>query len=634
VYSFVAGAGLSCLRPRRSGSAAGALRSAAAEVVRQVPDLGAPLTVRSRYLPEIDGGWASIVPASASRTPLLSEICDATHAVLVLGQISEPGSAARLVRQAFLRGGVAAASDLRGVFSALIVERRRARIHLVTSVLGCRALRYRFDAGALCIAPTDLGVVALSGCELEFDLGALATLIACGWQLSGGSALKGVRECRQRERVSWARGQLRVRAVPPIQLGRRIEPADHAGQVQIIDRVIEELRDGVRHELGQYRDQIMTVPLTAGMDSRAVLALVLSLADPDQVITYTRGAGHQDARVAGYLARCLGIEHEARPVRLLSDADSLRNARRLAILNNGASNTHTAAADLADSVSTPPPALGSGGEVFRGFYYKYLWRQRAGAGGAEWLVRALLAGSFRRLLLTPFATPALEAAPARALERAVQSLTQISSDAHDLADLFFFFESVGRWSATLFRPCLGPCFAPFVNHRAVASAFELPAPLGDHAIVAEIIARFAPRAAFWTPVNGAGLLCLEGRGPWRRTSRELLRLGVKLARTAEQRWWPAGRTPKRERLAYLRGPLREALEDGLRSSNSFTRQLFTPAQLEHLLDPRSRDPNHFTIAGAVFSLDLWKAAQLAARSALPVETLRSELPPSNERLLA
>ncbi|HVZ34896.1 MAG TPA: hypothetical protein VG963_20860, partial [Polyangiaceae bacterium] len=65
------------------------MRSAAAEVVRQVPDLGAPLTVRSRFLPELDGGWASIVPASPSRTPLLSELCDATHAVLVLGQISE-----------------------------------------------------------------------------------------------------------------------------------------------------------------------------------------------------------------------------------------------------------------------------------------------------------------------------------------------------------------------------------------------------------------------------------------------------------------------------------------------------------------------------------------------------------------
>jgi hypothetical protein len=131
----------------------------------------------------------------------------------------------------------------------------------------------------------------------------------------------------------------------------------------------------------------------------------------------------------------------------------------------------------------------------------------------------------------------------------------------------------------------------------------------------KIIARFAPPSVYWTPLNGAGLLWLEGSGTVRRASRELLRVGAKLVRETRQRWLPEERGPKQVRLAYLKGDLGEVIEDTLRSSRSIARQLFTPQQLDDLLDGQNRHPNHFTLAGAVFSLELWKQALDGARAA-------------------
>lgn len=608
MYSFVAGAGLRSLRLMRSASVGDVLHGAAAEVARRVPDCNSRLRVRVLELPEIGGGWATVCPAVASVPALISEFCSATHAVLVLGQINEAGNPARLAREAFVRGGADAVADLRGVFSALIVERREARLHIVTSVIGCRPLRYRLEAGALCIAPTDLGILAASGATPELELGALATLVVCGWPLGGGTGLKGITECQPHQHVSWGRGQLSLSAARSLRRTHRVEPNDHVRIADKIDEVIEELRDSVEQQLRPYRDQTVRVPLTAGMDSRAVLALVLSLVDRERLMTYARGTSSQDTLVASQLAAQLGLRHETLHSERPSPDTFLANARFLATINNGISNAHTAARPLLRGETSPPVPLGNGGEAFRGHYYKYLWRRRAERGGAYGLASAFLAAPFQRLHETHFATPALDAEPSRALRRAVLSLTPLATDAHDLADLFFFFESLGRWGSTCWRPCLGPTFAPFANHRAFAATLQLPAPIGDHGILPKIIGRFAPPATYWKPINGASLLCLEGPGTLRRATRETLRIGAKLVRESRQRRHPEERGPKQIRLAYLRGSLQDAMQDTLRSVRSIARQLFTPEQLEALLDPKIQQPNHFTIAGAVFSLELWKAA--------------------------
>jgi hypothetical protein len=612
----VAGVGLGPVRQRRGLPVQALLLEAAAQLVRHLPDLGTPPTIDCLELPEMDGGWVTISPRGGGHEGLISEKSDVAHAILVRGQIVGEARPAERVWEAWSRGGVDAVSELTGVFSALIVERLTRRLTVVTSMLGARPVRYRLEAGALMLSPLDLGLVALSRSEPVVDLGALAALVACGWPLGGGTGLVGILESQSHEYLVWQGGRLSATPARPFQRQPRLESRDATGIARKIDEVIEELRDGVRRHLAGDDQQRIRVPLTAGMDSRAVLALLLSVAGAERLTTFTNGISSQDVRVARRLSRQLGLQHQANALQPPSPTDFASNARFLSILNNGISNAQAAARVRLTLAPVAPAPFGGGGELFRGYYYKYLWRHRAAPEGPKGLFRALLTSPFARLWKTRFATPALDAEPSRRLRRAIEALTHISHDAYDLADLFFFFESMSRWASTCWRPCLCRPFMPFANGRAVAAAFQLPSPLGDHAILPRLIARYSPRSAYWTPFNGSGLLCLEGSGGLRQATRELLRVGAKVVREGRQRWLPRERGPKHARLAFLRGDLRDAIQDTLRGSDSLARRLFTPEQLEQLLDSRGHRPDHFTLAGAVYSLELWKRA-LDQTSAMP-----------------
>lgn len=609
MYSFVAGAGLRSEQQRRASTLDALLRTAAGDVLRQLPALGAPLRIHCRELPEIDGGWATISPDPDTTPPLISDYCDATHAVLVFGEVDTAQSAAICVHDAFIKGGLRAVASLGGVFSVIVVERLQRRLHVVTSVPGCRSLRCRQAEGALVLAPTDLAVVALSRCDVQMDVGALATLVATGWPLGGGSAVKQIAECQPHETWTWTAGQVTVNASNPLDRGARLHPRDEKRIGEKVDEVIEELRSGVRHHLAYHGDESVTVPLTAGMDSRAVLGLILSVSSRERVSAYTRGTQSQDVRVARWLAAKVGIPHESRPSEPPSTADFESNARLLSVLTNGVSNAHTAARPRSSVTYARPVPLGGAGEVFRGFYYKYLWRQPRIRAGSELVVKALLAAPLKGLRSLRFAHPGLDEEAPRRLRQALAGLEVFSRDTYDLCDLFYIFERLGRWGGAAWRGSLGPSFVPFANHRAMAAAFELPAPIGDHQIVAHIIARFLPRSAYWMPVNGGSLLALEGGGALRRTAREALRISAKLAREARQRVLPGEKAPAKVRLDYLSKHMSELMSDTSRSSGSVARMLFTAEQIDHLLGvPGAGKPSAVTVAGALFSLELWKRA--------------------------
>jgi asparagine synthetase B (glutamine-hydrolysing) len=616
MYTFVAGVGLGSVRQRRGLPARALLREAAAQLVRHMPDLGTPPAIDCLELPEMDGGWVTIRPRDGAHEGLISERSDAEHAILVRGQIAGEARPAERVHDAWTRAGVDAVSELTGVFSALIVERRARRLTVVTSMLGARPVRYCVEAGALLLSPIDLGLVALGRRAPAIDLGALAALVACGWPLAGGTGLVGVQESQSHEHLVWQNGLLTSAPAHPFQRRPRLEAGDSVGIARKIDEVIEELRDGVRRHLAGDDQQRIRVPLTAGMDSRAVLALLLSVAGAERLTTFTNGISSQDVRVARRLSRQLGLQHQANALEPPSPIDFVSNARFLSILNNGISNAQAAARVRLTLTPALPAPFGGGGELFRGYYYKYLWRHRAAPEGPAGLFRALLTSPFARLWQTRFATPELDAEPSQRLRRAIAALTHISHDAHDLSDLFFFFESMSRWASTCWRPCLCRPFMPFANGRAVAAAFQLPSPLGDHAILPRLIARYSPRSAYWTPFNGSGLLCLEGSGWLRQATRELLRVGAKVVRERRQSCLPRERGPKHARLGFLRGELRDAIVDTLRSTHSLARRLFTPEQLDRMLDSKGHQLSHFTLAGAVFSLELWKRT-LDETSALP-----------------
>jgi hypothetical protein len=606
VYSFIAGFGLRPLSSETGLSTIALLQSAGRDVVAQMPDLGSPLSVDVVHLPEMEGGWAMIRPEAALRPLLVSDAGDANHACLVFGQLDASIEPAPLALREFVRGGPRAVTALGGVFSAIVVERRARRVHVVTSLPGSRSLHYWTERDLIAISPLDLGIVALTRCPVSTDPASLAVLLACGWPLGGARALKGVRESRPDEVIHWEAGRCSAQSFNPLTERPRLAAKDSPGVARQVDAVIDELRASVAQQLQYFGPLPIRVPLTAGIDSRAVLALLLSILSANDIRTYTRGAESQDVRVARRISGRLGIQHETLPIEPGLTEAFLGNARFVATMTNGTGNADTALV-APFRVSQSPVPLGGGGEVFRGYYYNYLRRQRHGTSGKAAALRALSSYPLARLRTKQFASEELDAAGLLRLEETLLNLESLSKDAFDLLDLFYIFERMGQWGSTIWRRALGPTFMPFANHRAMSLAFQLPPPVGDHAIVASIIRRFAPPWAFWIPVNGAEFLFLQGPGQARYAARELLRGSAIVVRNARRRLFQAERTPRQSRIAHMEGALREPIVDSLRAANSVARDLFSPQRIDQLSSQRGGVLSELSQLGAVLSLDLWRA---------------------------
>lgn len=591
-------------------SSAGLAGDAALRVTALLPDVKSALRVETLDLPEIGGGWATISPVAAIEPVLIQQHVDDRLAVLVFGQIDASRDPARSVERAFRSGGHAALQRLSGVFSAVIVDRRQRQLSVFTSVPGCRSLRYVTSGSRLFLSTLDAGLVALAGLEVEIDLEAVAGTVACGWAIGGCSPLRRVEECSGLEHLIWCDGKVERRRSTLLGVGR-LDARDTAAIDRKVEEVIEELHSGVGEQLRYTDPDLLGIALTAGVDSRAALSLVLSQRERSTIESYTRGDPNtRDVRVARAVSARLGIRH-----RLVSHEQSLEgpiatNLEFVAMSTNGASSVERALSPAFAAARTPPALGGGGGEIFRGFYYNYI-RRRGGRVDATGVADALLASPLWRAKQSRFADPALSSAPERLVRAAVSALEIVSRDAYDLTDLFYLIERFSRWASFPWRCALGPTLVPFANTRAILAAFQLPAPLGDHALIARAIERHAPSWLYWTPINGFELLALEGPGAARYLAREGLRGGGKILRRLTERRLRLhaarlDKTPQLAAAAYFAQRGFDFMHGLLLAPDSVARDVLSTPELERRIASHRRSMGELPILGALMTVEVWR----------------------------
>lgn len=581
------------------------------------------LRVDTLDLPEIGGGWATVSPETAVAPVLIQQHVDDELALLVFGQIDSSGDSARIVEREFRRGGLDALHGLSGVFSAVIVERRRSRLSVFTSLPGCRSLRYVTRDREMFLSTLDAGLIALTGMDVDIDLEAAAATVACGWAIGGSSALRGVTECSSLEQLIWTDGKLERRRSTLLHAAR-LDARDTAGIDRKIEEVVEELRRGVGEQLRYTNPESLAVALTAGVDSRAALSLVLSHRERSTIESYTRGDPNTlDVRVARSISRRLGISH-----RLVGHEQTLQgpvaaNLEFVGLGGNGVSGVERALTHAFKVAQTPPALGGGGGEIFRGYYYNYI-RRRGRCSNANDVADALLASPLRRAKTSHFADPILSSAPQRLVRAAVSALEVVSRDPHDLADLFYLIERFSRWGSWPWRRSLGPTLVPFANTRAILAAFQLPAPIGDHALIARVVERYAPSWLFWVPINGAELLALEGPGAARYLAREGLRGGGKVLRRLREglrhRSAQGEQTPQIASAAYFAAEGFELMRSLLLAPDSLARDLLTPRELERRIAAHRQSLAELPMLSMLMTLEVWRRSlrEIQARPPLRV----------------
>jgi asparagine synthetase B (glutamine-hydrolysing) len=300
----------------------------------------------------------------------------------------------------------------------------------------------------------------------DVDPAVVASLVGGGWSLSGDPVWQGVRRLPrgQVRRFGGASGGPRRLPVTEIvaMLGRGLD----------VDAAARDLVD-VTRELASWPGRPNVVPVTAGRDSRLVLAAALRAGV--EFTTNTGGRpGEADVDVGRELARIAGVAHELIP----DDPHGALHShwRRAAeLLGLTAAGT----ASVADAVGFPhgpregPLPLwhsGQGGEIARGYYAARV------RGGTPASLADSLYGAF--VMRRPHRSELLSADGEQIVRGQIAAfvgeVTDAGASPADVPDLFYLLRRMGTWA--------GP------THGAVEYVRDTTSPLWSERMLPHLLA--------------------------------------------------------------------------------------------------------------------------------------------------
>jgi hypothetical protein len=310
----------------------------ASGALRQViPRAGAELHEELYELPEVDGALLCLRPVAPEFRSLIDVHVDDDRAVVVFGKLTGQQRPARVVHELAASGrerSLERLRDLDGVFSTVVIDRRTRELTALTDVIGCRAPLWQERDGVLILSPHATSLVATGRVPLDWDACSVAASTCVDWSVGRVPLIKGVRTLQAFETLRWSERRARVNVATPFELGERIHRLDLRALAAHDEAVAAAMIDATRR-FAQGREQI-TISLTRGLDSRAVLGLLHAAGAKDRLRTQTNGQpGSLDVEGASALAALCGVPHTRNEPPPPSSDDFIANARLTAFLTNG-----------------------------------------------------------------------------------------------------------------------------------------------------------------------------------------------------------------------------------------------------------------------------------------------------------
>ncbi len=239
-----------------------------------------------------------------------------------------------------------------------------------TSLLSLECLlSYHYNQHALLISPHDIPIVATGLCPIEFNFDTASSIVSCDWSLRGEALLQAITVCDPNQYVTWSNGTIEQTYKPMLISEHRIDAKDSVSCRRQVDLMIDKMRDNTRFFCGNA--PIIRIDLTAGLDSRAVLAILLSVVENTRVKANTAGEVDDiEVNVARRLANRYHFSHEYNILQTTNIESFLTYSKMLAFVTNGDTNSKRAIHPLPDFEGSPPPELPGGGSApFKGPYY-------------------------------------------------------------------------------------------------------------------------------------------------------------------------------------------------------------------------------------------------------------------------
>ncbi len=540
--------------------------------------------------------WATLVPEGVpnSLTVARSEAVTA----IVMGEVFARGSAAHHVAQAFEAGGAPAVAGLDGCFGAVVIELRTGQVWAASDLLGRLALRLARQRGDWFISPHDVCLVAAGAASIEFDPVALVSSAVVENSLGARSLLKDIIALEGNDicRIDTS-GELQRTPLPKLDFSARLDAKDQQGIRRLREEAVDRCVDTAKHLL-EDRSSVR-VSLTAGLDSRAALAILLGAGARSRLHTVTHGGDRSlDFRTAQQVARLGGVEH-SRLIPSPAKADAFIDHGRLrAFVMNGDTDAKRAARPLPRwTRGTTTGVEGTAGEVYRGYYYQYFGFTGTITNDPRRIAQLMLSRRFRRFKGVPLASESLRSSFTQRLRGVFDEYASLSPYGADVVDLFYIFERCAHWGARAFRGSWAHTINPFLVPNALRMAYRLPPPVGrTSAFHAIAIRRYFPEA-YWVPINGGSLLALEGPGKLRYATRQSLVGFGYLKERLRRRFDRAAQTADHRSADVFADELYDTIRAQLTAEGSIVESVFSKSGVASVLQEHRTRKNHLALLG-------------------------------------
>lgn len=580
-----------------------------------VPPFPIPLEFTTGLLPEVQGGWLFQAPAKPGFRQRLGREEREDLLVLFYGELFglDDHQAPRIVADTWAAGGPNAVRDLDGCFSAIIVERPARRCTIVSDLIGRRTLRYAAIGGRFVATTHDAALVGTGLVRPTVNMTAVKVAAAFGWSLGGVPLLNETTICEPDSILEFQNGAVTVNRTPRM----RSLPPLKEGAKQAEQEVLNTMTDYIRKitAFSASNADEVKVDLTAGLDTRCLLALLVSIVDKKKIVAETVGqSGDLDVIVARRLAKSVGVKHvfnlqdKPDPTKVSANLDVL------AFSSNGDTDGKRAITDLfkqAEFNDPTPRFYGTVGEHYRGACYPGGNRRSLVSMTPDDVLKYHVY-SWSKLDSLPWKDSESRSEIMSVLEGRHRRYEDLAQAPVDLIDLFYVLERFARYGSYSARASWwAQYFSPFSSATLIKMAFQFPPPIGYGSMLhCKLIRQFLPQAYFVPLVNAARVPALL---PYPMVA---FRLGTLIQRAdtlqtsvrrffgspvtgriaTEDTWWA-------EQIASV---LRPMAQDLLLSGESIAPRVLRNNDIEELLASLGSSDNYLSSISTLLTIERWR----------------------------
>ncbi len=612
MYTFLFAAGLRELPLEQMLGSAGQI------LKDMMPSQQYRLKATRTLIPEIQGGWVCVVPESEPLVPIITEVIEPQHAGIVFGTMSASSgkTAAEAVCQTWRKEGIEAVRRMDGCFSAVLVDRMKAEVFVVCDIIGRRYVRYFSAGNALLVSPHDLSIIATGLCPVAFNWEAAYAIVSWGWSFQNESLLQAVHTLLPDSFLHWSQNKLESVARPILDFGSRIKAGDAKQCEALNEQLVEEIRSDAKAFVSGRQEIIMD--LTAGLDTRAVLGLLLSVVDASRIHARTRGEpDSMEVSVARKIAKQNNCRFSIEASEPATAEGFLDHADVRAFHMNGDTSSKRALSALPGPNPGFVRVSGGAAEIFRGVYYLGEFSH-----GRSFTSRQALAYLDKRRAKRFKQLPWRDSAFAdqlltQKLARVIEAYEKVSLDGYDSLDFFYLCERLGVWGSLGIRfPWQRNGWGVFTRPTLVQLAFRLPAPIGYYCHLHDLLVRRYASASYWVHIEGMRLMPLRGGGVFRAFLRQVDYKAMEMVSRLSQSSLVKKKNSRMIDEVYadvFAGPLASLVRDTAAVSGGFGERVFGREGMERLLEEHNaRRKDHADCLGSLITLERWSAMILEA----------------------